>query len=357
VGNGARVSGAIDLIHEFSKKTNIPVLTTLIAVDSAQDENHIGFIGIHGNRIANLILNECDLIISVGARLSLRQVGRYTKNFAPKAHLIRAEIDQAEISRNIKEDEEKYQMDAKDFMKMLLTEDVPDYSEWKEKCFMAKAVLENYDKTEGNLVIEKIASLLPSDPVVAVDVGQNQCWTAQSLVLKGHNGRILIGGGYGTMGCGLPYAIGASIANKNGIAYCIAGDGGFQMNIQELETVKREKLPIKIFILNNKVLGKISETQHGNHNDRFAQTTAASGYTVPDFQRISEAYGIKAATIDSYNELDKYIDWFTDDEPCLINIMMSTESFLIPKIKWETSMIEPKLSEDLICKVENILNN
>lgn len=355
MGNGARTAGAIDLIHEFSKKTNIPVLTTMMAVDSAQDENHIGFIGIHGNRIANLILNECDLIISVGARLSLRQVGRYAKNFAPKAHLIRAEIDQAEISRNIKEDEEKYQIDAKEFMKMLLSEDVPDYSEWKNKCLKAKAVLENEDKTEGNLVVEKISSLLPVNPVVTIDVGQNQCWSAQSLVLKGNKGRILIGGGYGTMGCGLPYAIGASIANKNGITYCIAGDGGFQMNIQELETVKRERLPIKIFILNNKVLGKISETQHGNHNDRFAQTTHESGYTVPDFQKISEAYGIKAATLDSYKELDKYAEWFTDNEPCLINIMMSEQSYLVPKIKWETSIIEPRLCEDLLNKIVEIL--
>ena len=355
VGNGARTAGAHDLILEFSRKTNIPILTTMIGVDLAQDENHIGFIGTHSNRIANMILNECDLIISVGARLGLRQVGRYTQNFAPKASLIRVDIDQYELSRNIKENETKYLLDAKEFMTLLLNEDVPDYSAWKSQCLKAKEHLDAYDKTEGNLAIEMIASLLPENPVVAVDVGQNQCWSAQSLVLKGHHGRILIGGGYGTMGCGLPYAIGASIANDNAVTYCITGDGGFQMNIQELETVKRENLPIKIFILNNKVLGKISETQHKNHNGRYAQTAASGGYTVPDFQKIAEAYGIKAVTLESYHQLEAYADWILDKEPCLFNIMLPEESYLVPKIKWETCTIDPPLSAEITDVVEQTL--
>ncbi len=356
VGNGARIAKAEKLILEFSKKTNIPILTTMIGVDLAQDENHIGYIGTHGNRIANMILNECDLVISVGARLGLRQVGRYKEKFAPNAHLIRVDIDQYELSRNIKENEEKYLMDAQDFMLRLVNEDVPDYSAWKNKCIKAKHLLENYDKTEGNLAVEKISSLLPENPIVATDVGQNQCWCAQSLTLKGHDGRILIGGGYGTMGCGLPYAIGASISMNNSIVYCITGDGGFQMNIQELETVKRENLPIKIFVLNNRVLGKISETQHTNHNDRYAQTTAGSGYSVPDFQKISQAYGIKAVTLDSYTMLDEYSEWLTDNDPCLFNIMLSEDSVLVPKIKWETLVINPVLSEDVYEKINQILN-
>ena len=355
VGNGARTAGAVELIQEFAQKTNIPVLTSMMGVDIAHDDLHIGFIGTHGNRIANMILNECDLIVAIGARLGIRQVGRDALNFAPKADLVRADIDEYELSRDIKEGEKKYHTDARDFMRMIMEEDVPDYSIWKQQCLEAKAILDEYDKTEGNYVVEKIASLLPEDPVVAVDVGQNQCWVAQSLALKGYKGRILIGGGYGTMGCGLPYAIGASISNNNTITYCISGDGGFQMNIQELETVKREKLPIKIFILNNKVLGKISETQHFNHNDRYANTTTSSGYSVPDFQKISVAYGIKAATLKSYHELDKYVEWIKDDESCLLNIQMSEESYLTPKIKFETGEISPKLEEDLIEKVEEIL--
>lgn len=355
VGNGVRSADAVDMIHEFARKTNIPVLTTMNGVDLAQDDLHIGFIGTHGNRVANLILNECDLIISVGARLGIRQVGRTTKKFAPKADLVRCDIDEYELSRNIKENEKKYHTDARDFMRMLLSEEIGDYTNWKEQCMEAKDVLSSFDKQPGNFAVEKIASLLPSNPIVAVDVGMHQCWCAQSLILKGYNGRIHISGGYGTMGCGLPYAIGACISIGNMPSYCITGDGGFQMNIQELETVRRENLPIKIFILNNKVLGKISETQHLQHNDRFANTTASGGYSVPEFTRISEAYGIKATKLTSYKELDRYASWFTDNDPCLFDIPLPENSLLTPKIEFETQKIRPVLNASVMSNVQDIL--
>lgn len=357
VGNGVRSADAVDMVHEFVKKTNIPLLTTMNGVDLAQDDLHIGFIGTHGNRVANMILHHCDLIVSVGARLSLRQVGRYTSNFAPMADLVRADIDEYELSRNIKDNERKYHTDARDFMRMLLNEDIPNYLSWKEKCLEAKAVLDSFDKQPGNFAIEKIGSLLPPNAIVSVDVGMNQCWCAQSLVLKGYEGRIHISGGYGTMGCGLPYAIGSSISQTKGLSFCITGDGGFQMNIQELETVRREQLPIKIFVLNNRVLGKISETQHYNHGDRFANTAESGGYTVPHFCKIAEAYGIKAMALESYNELDNYKDWILDNEPCLFDISLPQNSFLTPKIKWETNKISPNISEDVVTKVISILNN
>lgn len=356
LGNGIRQSGALELVHEFVRKTNIPVLTTMNGVDLAQDEMHIGFIGTHGNRVANLILNECDLIVSVGARLGIRQVGRDAKTFAPKADLVRCDIDEYELSRDIKPDEKKFHTDARDFMRMLLDEDVSDYSVWKAQCIEARDYLSVYDLQPGNMAVMKIASLLPENPIVSVDVGMHQCWCAQSLHLKGYKGRIHIGGGYGAMGCGLPYAIGSSISVNNGKVFCISGDGGFQMNIQELETVKREKLPIKIFILNNRVLGKISETQHFNHADRFAATAESGGYTVPNFQRISEAYGIKAATLSSYEDLDNYKSWIDDEEPCLFDISLPEDSLLTPKIKFETGVMTPLLPIEVAVKVEEILS-
>lgn len=355
VGNGVRTSGAMGMVHEFARKTNIPILTTMNGVDLAQDDLHIGFIGTHGNRVANMILNHCDLVISVGARLGIRQVGRDARTFAPHAELVRCDIDEYELSRNIKDNERKYHADARDFMRMLLAEEVGDYSAWKEQCLKAKHLLDNYDVQPGNLAVKKISSLLPPGAIVAVDVGMNQCWAAQSLDLKGHQGRIHIGGGFGAMGCGLPYAIGSSISIGNGVVYCITGDGGFQMNIQELETVKREMLPIKMFVLNNRVLGKISETQHFNHGDRFANTARSGGYTVPDFTKISEAYGIKAVRLESYELLDDYRSWLTDDEPCLFDIMLPEESFLTPKIKFETGVISPRLDDSVYAQVEMIL--
>ena len=246
-------------------------------------------------------------------------------------------------------------MDAKDFMQMLLAEDVPNFSAWKEQCMKAQVLLADFDQQEGNATIEKIGSFLPESAIVSVDVGMNQCWCAQSLVLKGTEGRILISGGYGTMGCALPFAIGASISKNNSVVYCICGDGGLQMNIQELETIQREKLPIKIFVLNNRVLGKISETQHFNHGDRFAATAVSGGYTVPDFARVAEAYGIKAVTLASYKELDNYKEWIADNDPCLFDISLPESSFLTPKIKWETGKIFPEISIDIINKVLDIL--
>lgn len=357
VGNGVRSADAVDLVYEFADKTNIPVLTTLNGVDIAQDNIHIGFIGTHGNRVANMILDECDFLISVGARLGIRQVGRNPIRFASKADLVRADIDDFELSRDIKHNEKKYHTDARDFMKLLLNEKVQDYSSWNNQCMQAKRLLEEYDIQPGNRVIQKISDCLPENPVVSVDVGMNQCWAAQSLHLKGRRGRILIGGGFGAMGCGLPYAIGSSIAIENGCVYCICGDGGFQMNIQELETVRRESLPIKIFILNNRVLGKISETQHFNHGDRFAATAVSGGYTVPDFCKIAEAYGIKSKKINSFKEFENCKEWIYDNEACLFDIILPEESLLTPKINFETGAIYPKLEASVFFIVKEILEN
>ena len=127
------------------------------------------------------------------------------------------------------------------------------------------------------------------------------------------------------------------------------------MNIQELETVSREKLPIKIIVVNNQELGKISEIQHGSYNDRYYITTAESGYSVPDFVKVANAYGIKAAQLDSYEELDNYNLWLKDNEPCLLNVMLTPGTLLIPKIKWETSTIKPDLDEYTLRKVNDLI--
>lgn len=355
VGNGTREAGAIDLLHKFYNKTKIPVLTTMNAVDLMQDKDKLGFIGVYGHRIANMIVKESDLVIAIGARLGLRQIGNKPEYFAPKAKLIRADIDQYELSRYIKDDEEKHLMDAKEFLLKLLDEEIPQYTEWNKKCFEAKKILEPYDKELGNLCIEKISSLLPENPTVAIDIGQNQCWSAQSLTLKGNKGRMLIGGSYGSMGCSLPYAIGAAYAKKGEKIFCITGDGGLQMNIQELQAITSEKLPVKIFVINNRALGKIREIQSGSYGERFSITDAASGYTVPDFEKVAKAYGLKAATIDSYKDLDKYKNWLSDNEPCLINILLPEDTLLLPKMNWNQKDMLPLLNEKILDRVKQVL--
>lgn len=354
-GNGVREAEAADLLHTFYKKTKIPVLTTMNAVDLMQDKDRIGFIGVYGHRVANMIVTEADLVIAIGARLGLRQIGNKKEFFAPKAHLIRADVDQNELSRDIKADEEKYLADAKVFLENLLDEDIPVYSDWNDQCFEAKDFLSSYDKEIGNLCVEKISSLLPENPIVAIDIGQAQCWSAQSLALKGKDGRILIGGSYGSMGCGLPYAIGSCIANGKRTVYCITGDGGLQMNIQELQTVASEHLPIKIFVVNNKALGKISEIQAGSYGGRFCITTESSGYTVPDFKRVSEAYGIKSISYDGYEDIAESKNWIDDEEPCLINILLPENTLLLPKMNWNQKEMTPLLDENIMLKAKTIL--
>lgn len=356
VGNGVRAAGAEELLHKVYEKTKIPILTTMNAVDLVQDNHKLGFIGVYGNRIANMIVAECDLVISIGARLGLRQIGNKRHYFAPKAKLIRADIDQYELSRDIKADEEKYLMDAKDFLQNLLAEDIPAYDAWNHSCFEAKRILDPFDKELGNQCIEKISSLLPSDPIIAVDVGQNQCWSAQSLTLKGDYGRILIGGGYGSMGCGVPYAIGACYANHKQTVYCITGDGGLQMNIQELQAIVSDQLPIKIFVINNKALGKISEIQAGSYQERFCITTKDSGYTVPDFEKVAVAYGMKAKTCQNFEELDTCKQWLEDGEPCLINIILPENTKLIPKMNWNQREIMPLIDQNIINQVKSVLS-
>ncbi len=157
------------------------------------------------------------------------------------------------------------------------------------------------------------------------------------------------------MGCALPFAIGSSISNNDGIVYCISGDGGFQMNIQELETVRREKLPIKVFILNNRVLGKISETQKFEHGERYQSTTFESGYSVPNFCKIAEAYGIKSVALSSYTELPQYKSWIDDGEACLFDISLPEDSRLTPKIKFDTAIIKPQLDDAVVNEVKMIL--
>lgn len=354
VGNGVRAANAVEYVHEFYFKTKIPVLTTMNAVDIMQDACKIGFIGVYGNRAANMIVSQCDLVISIGARLGLRQIGHIKECFAPNAHLIRADIDPHELSRDVKENEEKYLIDAKEFLQKLLNENIPIFEEWNSKCFAVKKLLSDYDKEIGNLCLERISSILPENSIVAVDIGQAQCWAAQSLNLKGMKGRILIGGSYGSMGCGLPYAIGACIAEKEPV-FCITGDGGLQMNIQELQTVVSEDLPIKIFVINNKALGKIYEIQAGEYDNRMLITTEESGYKVPDFEKVASAYGIRAITLHNYTEINTLSEWLKDDKPCLINLIVPQANTLLPKLNWNEREMKPLLEHDVMEQAHRLL--
>ena len=137
--------------------------------------------------------------------------------------------------------------------------------------------------------------------------------------------------------------------------FCITGDGGLQMNIQELEVLRRDKLPIKIFVLNNRALGKISEIQAKSYNGRFAQTNLKSGYSTPNFVKIGEAYEIRSVSINSFDEFKKYKDWFVDLEPTLFDIYLPEDTLLIPKISWDNGAVKPDLDLELQQKIQELI--
>ncbi|MDR0983850.1 MAG: thiamine pyrophosphate-binding protein [Ruminococcus sp.] len=324
-GNGVRTACAVTEIREIAAK--IPTVTSMNSVDLITDKRHkIGFIGTYGSRAANILLSQADLVISVGARLDTRQTGMMPKD----AVLIRVDIDECELALK-KSNQISVKSDAKAFLNFLLESgaeaDFTEVNGLKKKYSLC-------DRELGNLFMEELSRYILPNSVVTADVGQNQVWAAQSLNLNGEDSRILIGGGYGSMGCSLPYSAAAGVIR--GRAYCIAGDGGFQMNIQELQTVVREGLPIKIFVFNNSSLGMIRGFQTELFENRFAYTVNSGGYTEPDFCAIAGAYGVKSAKITRPEEFKEYAQWFSDDEACLFNIILGEGTSLTPKILFGT---------------------
>lgn len=354
LGNGIKSSCTVDEIYKVVEKLKIPVISTMIAVDVAAGYKYnYGFIGAYGNRTANFLASKCDLIISVGARLDVRQVGAKRDNFAPKAKIIRVDIDPGELSYGVHEDEMHICTDIKYFVKALSKIVAGDYSEWINLCESIKDKLDGIDDKRPNRLVKELGSLIPENAVITTDVGQNQVWVAQSLKLK--NGqRILFSGGHGAMGYSLPAAVGACIASSKKPTVCFSGDGGIQMNIQELMAVSSERLPIKIILLNNYALGMIRHFQEMYFDKNYTQTTLSGGYSVPDFGAIANAYGIKYICCESEEDIysiDKMI--FESGEPVFIEVKIKEDTYVFPKLEFgkpnqdQEPLLERKLYEEI----------
>lgn len=336
IGGGVRISNAQHELLEFLKKYHFPVVYSLMGKDAISEdyENNMGLIGSYGNRYGNLTLANSDLILVIGSRLDTRQTGTSLDTFAREAKIIQVDIDRNELGSKIKIDLEIYS-DAKEFLQKINTKSLKiNIKDWlnhlniyKTK-FSSTIGIDNKEKIP-NLVVSKISKFLVDD-VVCVDVGQHQMWTAQSLNTKLQQ-RVLFSGGMGAMGFALPCSIGACIAsNKRTIV--IAGDGGIQMNIQELEVIKRRNLPIKIFVLNNKNLGMVRQFQELYFDKRYLGTV--DDYSVPDLESIAKAYGIDSRSITNMSNLDKELEnIFSSDKPELINI----------ELPIQMTTVEPKL--------------
>ena len=330
LGNGMH-SVNRDMINTFIKGMGIPVVTSMVAVDLIEKNNvlNYGFLGAYGSRIANFITAKADLIISLGSRLDIRQVGANTANFATNAKLIRFDEDITEFERKVKKDEIDIQCDIEDAMTYISRYKIKSskIEEWIRVCDKIKETLIGSDDGTYNKVISNLSQTIDDGRVITTDVGQNQVWVAQSFMNK-ENQRILFSGGHGAMGYSLPAAIGAYYATKKPVV-SFNGDGGIQMNIQELQFIAREKIPVKIIIMNNSSLGMIRHFQEMYFDSVYFQTVENDGYLNPDFSEIAKAYGIRYFEYKD-NEFDAEI--VNDNLPCIIEIKLSPNTHVFPKL-------------------------
>ena len=336
IGGGVRLSNANVELLNYVEKYSIPVVYSLMGKDAISEDYkyNLGLIGSYGNRYGNLALANSDLILVLGSRLDTRQTGTSLDTFAREAKIIQVDVDKNELGSKIKIDIE-INSDVKDFIATLNKYEINiDTTEWLKKLKEYKNKFSSTVGIDNNLKIPNyvvsIISKYLQDEDICVDVGQHQMWTAQSLNIKATQ-RVLFSGGMGAMGFALPASIGACIgSNKRTVV--IAGDGGIQMNIQELEVINRRKLPIKIFVLNNKNLGMVRQFQELYFDKKYLGTI--DDYSVPNFVDITKAYGIKARKIDNISKLEIELkDIFSSNEPELINIELPVEM----------TTVEPKL--------------
>ena len=335
-GAGILKAHAYEELKEFVEKTNIPVAMTLLGLGSFPG-NHklaLGMIGMHGTTYANYAANEADLIIAAGMRFDDRVTGNPQK-FLPNAKIIHIDIDPAEIGKN-----KLIDVPIVGDLKNVLTdlnEKAPkvSYDEWlKQIKKWKKEYSLTYRKTEDDILIpqeilSEIDKITKGNVIVATDVGQHQMWTAQYLTFNNPYS-ILTSGGAGTMGFGLPAAIGAQVANPNKKVLAVVGDGGFQMTFQELMLIREYNLPVKIFIINNSYLGMVRQWQELFHEKRYSSVDLSYN---PDFIKIGEAYGIKSIQLKNKKDLKKNLKKILEsDEAVLVECIVEKEENVYPMI-------------------------
>ena len=339
VGGGARIADAGAELGKLLEKTNIPVVYSLMGKDLIKEnyKYNLGFIGGFGNRYGNLTLANSDLLIVLGSRLDGRQVGN-AKTFAREAKIIQVDIDKHELGKKIDTDlliksDIKHALEKLNFQQMSC-----DIEPWLEKVTEYKEKFSStldVDQKEiiPNTIMGQIAQHMKESDIVCVDVGQHQMWTAQSLDMRDDQ-RVLFSGGMGAMGFALPAAIGATLGTGNR-SIVIVGDGGFQMNIQELEIIKRRNLPIKVFIFNNASLGMVRLQQEQYNDENYVGTE--KDYSAPNFKEIAAAYGIKSSEVSGMKAIsDRIKESLENDESEVIDIRL-TES---------KNQLEPRLAID-----------
>ncbi len=340
VGGGAVLSNCYDDIREFVKLTKIPVVETLMArgVMRSDDEYLFGMLGMHGEYAANMAISETDMIICLGARFDDRVTGRLDV-FAKKAHVVHIDIDPASIAKIVKPN---YPIvgDLGIVMKQILDEvknyEFGDYSSWKNTLqeYQDKEPLRFIENEEGGRLkpqwaIQRVGELLGDDALISTDVGQHQMWTAQFYPFN-YPRQFMTSGGLGTMGVGLPYAMGVKRANPDKISVNFTGDGSIMMNIQEIITCTQYNLPCINIILNNNYLGMVRQWQTRFYDDRLAETVLD---TQANFQLLAESMGGVGYRVTTKDEFDKALkDAVASNKTALIEVIVDRREEVLPMV-------------------------
>lgn len=333
-GGGISYAEAAAELNEFAERYQIPVVTSLLGQGTIATSHplFLGMGGMHGSFAANIAMTEADFMISIGCRFDDRLTGN-PKTFAKNAKVAHIDIDPAEIGKIISADIPVVG-DAKKALQMLLAEPTVhnNTEKWIEKVTKDKNRVRSYDKKERvvqpQAVIERIGELTNGDAIVVTDVGQHQMWTAQYYPYQNER-QLVTSGGLGTMGFGIPAAIGAKIANPYKEVVLFVGDGGFQMTNQELAILNIYKVPIKVVMLNNHSLGMVRQWQESFYEGRTSESVFD---TLPDFQLMAQAYGIKNYKFDNPDTLAQDLEVITEDVPMLIEVDISRKEQVLPMV-------------------------
>ncbi len=333
-GGGVAYAGASEALLTLAERYQIPVVTTLLGQGTIATDHplFLGMGGMHGTFAANIAMTEADLMINIGSRFDDRLTGN-PKTFAKNAKVVHIDIDPAEIGKIIAVDIPVVG-DAKQALEMLLAEETVrnNTEKWITKVTEDKNRVRSYDRKERVVqpqpVIERIGELTNGDAIVVTDVGQHQMWAAQYYPYRNER-QLVTSGGLGTMGFGVPAAIGAKIANPDKEVVLFVGDGGYQMTNQEMAILNIYKVPIKVIMLNNHSLGMVRQWQESFYEGRTSESVFD---TLPDFQLLAQAYGVKAYKFDNPETLAQDLEVIKEDIPMFIEVDISRKEHVLPMV-------------------------